>query len=126
MAAATGGYTVATARRRLAEMRPRIDEFVRLRARFTIARAAREAGDDAVALADLKADEARIADLLDGFGRHDVQVKNWAPLLLDFPLRHGDRDLLLCWVEGEAALDWYHDVAHGFAGRRPIVDLGTA
>jgi hypothetical protein len=52
-----------------------------------------------------------------------VQVKGFAPLLLDFPMRHDGRDLLLCWLEGERELAWYHDVAHGFPGRRPLSDL---
>jgi hypothetical protein len=52
-----------------------------------------------------------------------VQVKGFAPLLLDFPMSHDGRDLLLCWLEGERELAWYHDVAHGFPGRRPLSDL---
>src|SRR5487761_1133026 len=28
--------------------------------------------------------------------------------------------VLLCWLEGESALSWYHKAAHGFAGRRRI------
>ena len=80
---------------------------------------ARSEGAD-VPLADLKALEARIAEQLDAFRAAGVQVKGFAPLLLDFPGRLEGRAVLWCWVEGEPGLGWYHDAALGFAGRRPI------
>jgi hypothetical protein len=73
-----------------------------------------------VPIADRKAMEARLADLLDRLAGLGLQVKGWAPLLVDFPMRHGDRVVLLCWLEGEPALTWYHDADCGFAGRRPL------
>lgn len=71
-------------------------------------------------LADQKALEARLAELLDTIVVRGVEVKGWAPLLLDLPGQLDGRDVLWCWLEGEAALGWYHDVDHGFAGRRRL------
>ena len=106
----------------LAELRPAIDDLIVLRAELTSAVGAHEAGDESVPLADLKGMEARLSELLDGFRRHGVEVKGWAPLLLDFPMAPAGENLL-CWLEGEEGIRWYHAARHGFAGRRPLDDL---
>jgi hypothetical protein len=114
-------FTVAEARELLPEIKAIADEVIEVRAELT---AGRHAEDPTVRLADLKALEARLADGLDRIAAHGVQIKGWAPLLLDFPARHEDRLVLLCWLEGETALEWYHDAEHGFPGRRRLSDLG--
>ncbi len=72
------------------------------------------------ALAEAKALEARLYADLEGFGGGGVQVKGFAPLLLDFPGQRADVPVLWCWLEGDADIDWYHRLDTGFAGRRPI------
>ncbi len=47
-----------------------------------------------------------------------------APLLIDFPALADGQQVLLCWLEGESTLDWYHRPELGFMGRRPIAELG--
>jgi hypothetical protein len=113
-------FTVEEARELLPQIQAVADELVDVRGRLTVGRH----GDPPVPLADLKGLEARMADALDRIAAHGVQIKGWAPLLLDFPARYEDRDILLCWLEGEAALEWYHDVEHGFPGRRRLTELG--
>lgn len=82
--------------------------------------ARRQAGDLDVPLADIKGHEARLAELLDSLRADGLEVKGWAPLLVDFPSSQGGKDVLLCWLEGETELGWYHDPALGFAGRRRL------
>lgn len=110
-------FTVDEARERLPELITLADEVIDVRARLTVAR---HGDGPPVALADLKALEAALADALDRIAALGVQIKGWAPLLVDFPARHEGRDILLCWLEGERALEWYHDAEHGFPGRRRI------
>ena len=43
--------------------------------------------------------------------------------LLDFPARHGDKAIYLCWMKGEEKVEWWHPIETGVAGRRPIADL---
>jgi hypothetical protein len=86
-------------------------------------RSARLRDGDRSQLADVKGLEARLSDLLDGLVRQGIQIKGYAPLLVDFPMRHGDRILLLCWLENEPELAWYHDAELGFLGRRPLAEL---
>lgn len=112
-------FSPTEARDLLRELRPSIDELIGLRADLTEAVHAHEQGEESVPLADLKGMEARLSELLDGFRVQGVDVKGWAPLLLDFPLQP-DGEVLLCWLEGEPSIAWYHDARHGFAGRRPL------
>ncbi len=45
--------------------------------------------------------------------------------LLDFPALVAGRPVWLCWRSGEVGVGWWHHQDEGFAGRRPIADLGT-
>lgn len=112
-------FSLEEARAVLDDLRGQIAEIVELRAELTTAVAAHENGDESTPLADLKGMEARLSELLDGFRSLGLEVKGWAPLLLDFPMEP-DGGVLLCWLEGEDAIGWYHEAAHGFAGRRPL------
>ena len=70
--------------------------------------------------AEAKALEAQLSELLAWFQAQGLQVRGWAPLLLDFPSQLDGEEILLCWLEGDQALDWYHRPEHGFAGRRRL------
>ncbi len=106
-AALCGVQTVAA---EVIEVRPTLVEQV----------ARHQGGDQDVLLADIKGNEARLGELLDGLRAQGIEVKGWAPLLIDFPSELDGRDVLLCWLEGETELGWYHDPALGFAGRRRL------
>lgn len=79
--------------------------------------------DGSGSVADIKAAEARMSELLDRLTSVGIQVKSYAPLLIDFPHRHEGRDVLLCWLEGESELGWFHEVELGFMGRRDLDEL---
>lgn len=81
-------------------------------------------GDRQVAPADRKALEAQLADLLDQIRDLGVELKGWAPLLVDVPVVVEGRPVLFCWLEGDRELGWYHELAHGFPGRRRLDHLG--
>ncbi len=115
-------FTIEEARQLLGEMRPAMDELVEVRADLATKAHAHNEGQD-VPIPDIKALEARMGELLDGCRARGVQVKGYAPLLLDFPAEVGDRTVLLCWLEGEPELAWWHETATGFMGRRPLKQL---
>ena len=75
-------------------------------------------------IADVKALEARLSELLDEVVALGVQLKGWAPLLVDVPVEVSGRQVLFCWLEGDRRLAWSHELDHGFAGRRPLSELG--
>lgn len=112
-------FTLEEAAALLDVIRADLDEVMRLRAELTAAVGAHENGDESTPLADLKGMEARLSEIIDGFRALGIEVKGWAPLLLDFPMVP-DGELLLCWLEGEAGIEWYHAAAHGFAGRQRL------
>jgi hypothetical protein len=42
--------------------------------------------------------------------------------LFDFPALRGEREVYLCWEEGEPEIAFWHELETGFAGRRPLDD----
>jgi hypothetical protein len=117
-------YTVDEARKLLPEVLARADELIGFRADLVELHGALDQGL-ASALggrAEAKALEARMSEILGWFSAKGLELKGIAPLLLDFPARLQSETVLLCWVEGERELRWYHKPEHGFAGRRLIPD----
>jgi len=49
-----------------------------------------------------------------------VLVKDPATGLVDFPARAAGEEVLLCWQLGEDAVEFWHSLEGGFAGRRPL------
>jgi hypothetical protein len=115
-------YTVAQARQVLAELLPQLDEIVALRA-DTAELAAAVTSGAATKLGgtpEFKAAQARLDELITDLSAKDLQLKGLAPLLLDFPSELDGVPVLLCWLEGDRELGWYHRLDLGFAGRRPL------
>lgn len=110
-------FTLAEARGLMPEVQRRAAAYIDLRADFAEARAA---GAARGGLAELKSLEARLHEQLEWFHTEGIQVKGVAPLLIDFPSSRNGRNILLCWLEGEPELAWYHPVESGFMGRRRI------
>lgn len=117
-----GYFTVDEARSLLAEIRGSLATFVEQRAAFAELRWAldHEPSSADGGVAELKAFEAHLDALLTTLRDHGVQVKGIAPLLLDFPATLDGQSVLLCWLEGDDALAWYHRTELGFMGRRPL------
>jgi len=115
-------YTLATARERLAALRPLLDEVVVVRADAAELAAAVSRGEASPlgGLPELKAAQARFDELLTTLAGSGVEVKGVAPLLIDFPSEMDGVPVLLCWLEGDADLAWYHRADLGFLGRRPL------
>jgi arsenite methyltransferase len=116
-------FTVARARAELARIRPTLDLLVAVRADAAELAASLGPGRPPTALggmAELKAAEALLDELLTAVRDTGAQLKGLAPLLLDFPAELDGEDVLLCWLEGDEDLAWYHRVDLGFAGRRPL------
>ena len=71
-------------------------------------------------LPEWKAAEARLNELMTEVQQTGVELKGIAPVLLDYPADLDGVPVLLCWLEGEAELGWYHRLNLGFAGRRRL------
>lgn len=123
-------FTVERARAELERLRPMLEELVVVRAdaaELAAALASRQGGGPTGTLRtprggvpELKAAQARMDEMLSDIRAAGVDVKGLAPLLLDFPAELDGEAVLLCWLEGEPALDWYHRADLGFMGRRRL------
>ena len=54
------------------------------------------------------------------FARREIQVKDLERGLVDFPALMGDKEVFLCWEEGEEDVEFWHDLDTGYAGRSPL------
>jgi hypothetical protein len=118
-----GLFTLDEARQELAGLLPVLDEVVRLRADAAELAAAQSPGGpstDLGGLAEFKAAQARLDELLTQVQQTGAELKGLAPLLVDFPSELEGVDVLLCWLEGDRELRWYHRSDLGIAGRRPL------
>ena len=53
----------------------------------------------------------------------DIVLRDIGSGLVDFPALFSGRQVWLCWRLGEDAIDFWHYVDEGFAGRRPLQAL---
>jgi hypothetical protein len=116
-------FTLEKARDLLPEVLERTDELIAIRADLVELQAALARGMSLPLLGGLpeaKGLQARLSELLGWFPENGLELKGIAPLLLDFPAEIDGEPVLLCWLEGERDLTWYHKAELGFAGRRPI------
>lgn len=115
-------FTLARARAMMPDLLARADELIAVRADLVDLQAslARGIPSKLGGVPEAKGFQARLSELLGWFGEQGLDLKGFAPLLLDFPATLDGEPVLLCWLEGERELGWYHKSAHGFAGRRPI------
>ena len=63
---------------------------------------------------------ADVKDLLLEFYRREIQVKDLDRGLIDFPAIIGDREVFLCWEQGEEDIEFWHDLDAGYAGRERL------
>src|SRR5215472_12284537 len=115
-------FTLAQARELMPEVLRYGSELVEVRADLVELQTALAAGRPTPlgGLPEAKACQARLSELLGWFPAQGLDLKGFAPLLLDFPSDMDGEPVLLCWLEGEEQLGWYHKLAYGFAGRRRI------
>jgi hypothetical protein len=120
-------FTLDEADAELAALRPVLADLVAVRADVAELAAAVGGGPATPlgGLPELKAGQARLDELMTAVQRTGAELKGLAPLLVDFPSDLDGVPVLLCWLEGDAGLAWYHRVDLGFAGRRPLPRPGA-
>ena len=63
---------------------------------------------------------ARLRELFAEFSSREIQIKDLDRGLIDFPSLRGDREVFLCWEEGEEDIEFWHELDSGFAGREKL------
>ena len=115
-------FTLAEAHKLMPDVLARADQLVEARACLVEVQSALETGVPSPlgGLPEAKGYQAQLSELIGWFTDEGLELKGIAPLLLDFPSELDGEPVLLCWLEGERELGWYHKLAHGFAGRRRL------
>ncbi|MGH3908464.1 MAG: DUF2203 domain-containing protein [Pseudonocardiaceae bacterium] len=115
-------FEVDEARALMPEVRTRVSAFVQARADLTeLSSDLRQGGSSPLGgVAEMKGLQARLDEMLEWFPGRGIEVKGFAPFLVDFPAVLDGVSVRLCWLEGEAELNWYHRSDLGIAGRRPL------
>jgi len=75
----------------------------------------RQEADDA-----LEQEQDRMQELVDELSELGVELKDFFTGLVDFPCWTNGREIYLCWKLDEPAIDHWHEVWAGFAGRRKL------
>lgn len=127
-------YTLAQARRSLPALAAvvivmrkralRLDELTALRSsmrRTTSADGDPIVSDESEIRAEITKLEGQIATLIEHIQQQDVEVKDIRRGLIDWRAERDGREVYLCWQYGERTVNWWHELADGFAGRQPIV-----
>jgi hypothetical protein len=63
---------------------------------------------------------AGIQQILVEFFRREIQIKDLDRGLIDFPAILAGKEVFLCWEQGEADVEFWHDLDAGFAGRERL------
>ena len=62
----------------------------------------------------------QLRDALARLQEAEVVLRDLDRGLVDFPALRDDREVYLCWLEGEDEIRHWHDLEAGFAGREPL------
>jgi hypothetical protein len=62
----------------------------------------------------------RLRDSLARLQDAEIVLRDLDRGLVDFPAIRDDREVYLCWLEGEDEIGYWHDLEAGFAGREPL------
>jgi hypothetical protein len=72
------------------------------------------------------AGDAELRDALAQLTDQGIIVRDPGRGLIDFPaVSPSGREYLLCWVDGEDTIEWWHWPEDGFAGRTPLSEPPT-
>lgn len=66
----------------------------------------------------------KVTTAIDRIQRHGCLVNGPEAGLVDFPCLYDREIVFLCWKFGESGITHWHRIADGFAGRRPLLDVG--
>ena len=127
-------FTVELANRALPLVRRIVDDLFEehrrwkeLVSRYELAAgAAKAASAESAEMLELRRQVDALARRISGYvGELDqigVALKGFDEGLVDFYGLHEGRVVCLCWRRGEPAVEHWHELDTGFAGRRPITD----
>ena len=64
--------------------------------------------------------QTEVMSLLNEFQKRQILIKDIQRGLIDFPAFIADREVFLCWEQGEEDIEFWHDIDAGYAGRERL------
>ncbi len=122
-------YQVAEANAQIAELTTLFERVLELRTQLKRLVPGEGGGRKQPAVEDRHAVRAlmeTLNDTTDEIAALGCVIKDVEIGLVDWPARHDGRDIWLCWRYGERTVEFWHDADAGYAGRRPVAELGSA
>lgn len=116
-------FTLDEANRTMPLVKRIVGDIVKIQQRgaeLEIALAAAPTRDQAAIQSELGRALERFQAYVKELSRVGCQLKDPKIGLIDFPGRHQDRDISLCWKLGEDRIGYWHEVDAGYAGRQPV------
>jgi hypothetical protein len=119
-------YTIEEARALLPWVTERLGAVRDARERLTDAEARRRLADGAPGNGGGSAGKGVSEAFLElqagmaAFERREIVLRDLDRGLIDFPTLRDDREVYLCWIDGEDDIAFWHDLDAGFAGRQPL------
>jgi hypothetical protein len=107
----------------LLELRQAIEEFDRAEAEVSVADSIVRGnghGPPTEPYARRQAAREALARRIEGIGELGCELKDPRQGLIDFPSRREGEDIYLCWKLDEPAVDHWHPIDTGYAGRQPL------
>jgi hypothetical protein len=123
-------FTLEQANAALAIIRPLMEEIQAIRGRILATRPEvwsaleRSAGNGGNPELSKRVKEfQRLDDLVHRILATGAEIKDLSSGLLDFRAWRADREVYLCWKNGEPGIEFWHELDAGFAGRRPLQEF---
>jgi hypothetical protein len=63
---------------------------------------------------------ADMQEILAGFQRREIFIKDLNRGLVDFPAILGGKEVFLCWEQDEEDVEFWHDLESGYGGRERL------
>jgi hypothetical protein len=70
---------------------------------------------------EFERDQERLREYEQELTKLGIHLKDYHQGLIDFPCWRDDREVYLCWKQGEPEVAHWHEVDAGFAGRQKLV-----
>jgi hypothetical protein len=130
-------FTVDEANALLPTLRPLIEQILenirRLKSKSEIVIRKEQLDPEAPNLMDRLREDGEIALLIGQVQGWVEEIHSYGCMckgvergLIDFPCLLGAEVVFLCWQIGETSVGHWHRIEEGFAGRRPLLDVGES
>lgn len=125
----TKHYTLDQAQRTLDEIRPQLEELVRLKAAmdakgYDVFKHQYFGGMGPNGMKAFPLEFERLVSIVKELGEKQIEVKDLNKGLIDFPhVRNNGEEVYLCYLLGEPRIISWHSIEGGFAGRRSLEEL---